>query len=99
MYGRNKVLVGGEIGRHFGRWLTERYNTTSSDSNRYIIAHVPDEAAANCIIVNGTLIRRTAHEFPDSHAVLSSLGVRQVEVECSELGKVDGALTCCALLY
>ena len=102
MYGRNKVLVGGEIGRLFGRWLTERYNnSTSGDSgsDRYIIAHVPDEAAANCIIVNGTLIRRTAHEFPDSHAVLSSLSAQQVEVECSELGKVDGALTCCALLY
>ena len=100
MYGRNKVLVGGEIGWHFGKWLTERNTTSSScSSDRYIIAHVPDEAAANCIIVNGTLIRRTALEFPDSHATLTSLSAQQVQVECSELGKVDGALTCCALLF
>ena len=102
MYGANKVLVGGEIGRHFGRWLTERHARTSSGDGggtRYTITHVPDEAAANCIVVNETLIRRTAREFPDSHAILSSLSTQQVEVECSELGKVDGALTCCALLF
>ena len=95
MYGVNKMLVGGEIGFQFSQWLQDR-------TDRYEFIHLPDEAAANCISCNGAVIRRSGKEFPHSDAILRRQlppDMRQIEIECSELGKVDGALTCCAVLF
>ena len=66
---------------------------------RYRWSFVPDEAAANVVSVNGALLRRSAKEFPASDAALRLIGGKQVQLEASELGKVDGALSCCSLLF
>jgi hypothetical protein len=58
-----------------------------------------DQDAANCVYVNGTLIRRASHEFPRSADALISLGGQQIEVEANELAKVDGALSCCSVFF
>ena len=41
---------------------------------------------------------RCDHEFPRSADQLRSIGGTVVQIEASELAKVDGALTCCSLL-
>ena len=68
----------------------------------YDVIHVPDAAAANCLYINGTIIRRATDEFPESGKVFEtheSLCLEnQIELEYDELAKVDGALTCCSLL-
>lgn len=62
------------------------------------ICKVPDTEAANCLFINGTLVHRSAEEFPVSASLLKTLGYPTVEVNASELAKCDGALTCCSLL-
>lgn len=123
IFGPNhQVIVGGEIGKSFGHWLTKS-RTSAFDSvygrfiihpdakhtlnlpplAKYQILEVPDRDAANCVYINQNLLRRTAAEFPKSDAIFrqSSLlqNVKQIEVCGSELAKVDGALTCCSLLF
>ena len=80
----------------------------------YKIVKVPDTEAANCVylsvhdktgnVTNKTMIRRAGFEFPASDEVFRTPGeldprMIQIEVEAGELAKVDGALTCCSLLF
>ena len=79
-----------------------------SSDNDYIFTHFPDEVlAANVLYINNTIIRRTSEEFPLSEAIFrtaqfsgsgASATTTQIQVEATELAKVDGALTCCSLL-
>lgn len=90
------ILVGGVMGRALQNYL----QTLPAFANHSFL-HVPDMAAANCVLVNDTLIRRSRKEFPHSDAIFRAQipgHIRQVEVEAGELAKVDGALTCCSLL-
>ena len=96
MCGPNHVLVGGELGKIIGRELEFSRHCSSSC---YKISHVPDTEAANCVYVNGVLIRRSDDEFPNSKPVFDKIGGKQIQVTASELAKVDGALTCCSLLF
>ena len=67
----------------------------------YKIIHVPDAAAANCVFVNGTVVRRAGTEFPASASILRMQldpKLKQIEVEAGELAKVDGALSCCSVI-
>jgi N-dimethylarginine dimethylaminohydrolase len=92
------ILVGGRLGSA----LQEDLGRNPLISAEHDFIHVPDMAAANCVLVNTTLLRRTRGEFPASDAVLSALmprRIRQVEVVGGELAKVDGALSCCSLLF
>ena len=103
MCGDGHILTGGNVGRHIARGIEK------ASPQRYHITHVKDAAASNCVYVNGHLFRRTAQEFPRSAQVLASLseqkeGRREIQsiqqqVEASELAKVDGALTCCSVLF
>jgi len=74
------------------------------------IVHLPDRDAANCLWIdnpllwiNNTLIHRSSKEFPKSAAILKEFceqqGMQRVEIEYDEFAKVDGALTCCSLLF
>ncbi|XP_057316437.1 N(G),N(G)-dimethylarginine dimethylaminohydrolase 1-like [Hydractinia symbiolongicarpus] len=65
----------------------------------YSVLRVPDDAAGNAVIVNGVLLCRIKEEFPDSYKVFEKLTIRKVGLHGSELSKLDGALTCCSILY
>ena len=80
----------------------------------YRIVKLPDTAAANCLFLNvqekqsgvwkGTIVRRAGSEFPASDKIFRAPGMidpalTQIEMEAGELAKVDGALTCCSLLF
>ena len=86
------IVVGGE----YGPRIANEMDLLSNGTYRYTL--LPDEGASNCILVNGTLIRRARIEFPASADALDSIGGVQIEIVASELAKVDGALTCAALL-
>lgn len=96
MGNEHTILVGGEIGERFRKWITNR---PTGECHPYKFLSLPDMEAANAVYVNGTLIRRASSEFPNSSEAFAKLDVKQVEVEASELAKVDGALTCCSVLF
>ena len=91
--GPNHIVVGGELGKMIAIAIE------SSSPGIYKFTHVVDEEAANCVYSNGTLIRRTSEEFPNSADGLESIGGKQIEIRVSELSKVDAALTCCSVLF
>lgn len=58
----------------------------------YSIIRVPDAKVANCIYINGTVIHRTAAEFPESGKVFAELaagGCQTLECNISEIAKAD----------
>lgn len=59
-------------------------------------------AAANAVLVNGTLLVRAREECPQGFAALAAYaeeeGLKLVELNMSELAKADGALSCCSIL-
>ena len=67
---------------------------------RYSFVEVPDDAAANCLLINGVLIHRGREEFPASVGVIEDKlpDINKMELTNKELSKVDGALTCCSVL-
>ena len=65
---------------------------------KYKKLFVPDDAAANCLFINGTLIHLTAAEIPHSYEVFNQVSGPKMELENSELHKVDGCLTCLSIL-
>lgn len=93
MCGDGHVLTGGAVGMEVAKAME------MISPRRYRYSHVVDAAASNCVYVNGHLLRRSGNEFPHSSAVLKAIGGEQIEVEASELAKVDGALTCCSVLF
>lgn len=59
---------------------------------------VPDDKAANCLFVNGTLVHLAATEIPASIEVFNQISGPKMELENSELSKCDGCLTCLSIL-
>ena len=62
-----------------------------------IILDVDEEYAANTLWVNDTLL--TPKGFPKTHASLAHLGMRLIELDTSEVQKMDGGLTCMSLRF
>jgi dimethylargininase len=56
-----------------------------------------EQYAANALMVGGTVLYQPA--FPKTLAHLQAAGIHPVLVDESELGKAEGALTCCALIF
>ena len=89
-------------------------SNSSSDNDYIFTHLPDEVSAANVLYINDTIIRRTNKEFPLSEAIFrtgqfsgsgsqfsgsgTSATTTQIQVEASELAKVDGALTCCSLL-
>ena len=75
------LLVGGPWGLALYNWLAinaqhhlpPEGHGAAVTSMPYQVAFVPDAAAANCLSVNGTVVRRACSEFP-----LSEYGWQQV---------------------
>ena len=72
----------------------------------YRLVQLPDMAAANCLWANNVLVRPLASEMSEeSSRILQSLiegeegRSEHVQVATSELAKLDGAITCCSVLY
>jgi N-dimethylarginine dimethylaminohydrolase len=72
---------------------------SSLQSSNYHFVAVPDTEASNCVYINGTIIRRSTKEFPESGKIFRKIHIPQIEIELTELSKVDGAITCCSLLF
>ena len=69
-------------------------------ARNYSFLELPDDnISANCLFINGTLIHRPAEEFPDSAKIYGTLKCPKIELPASEIRKVDGAFTCCSLLF
>ncbi len=56
-----------------------------------------EKVAANALMVGGTVLYQPA--FPKTRARLEAAGIYPLLVDESELGKAEGALTCCALIF
>jgi dimethylargininase len=69
---------------------------------RYEFVSVPDEAAANCLFINGAVVHRAEAEYPRSAAALRAFCAAERlasrELDVSEFAKADGALTCLSVL-
>ena len=63
----------------------------------YSVMRTPEDSGANVLLLNGTVLCR--EDLPDSLKVLDKLNLNRVELNASELSKVDGCLTCCSVLY
>ena len=68
--------------------------------SKYEFVEFPDDTAANCLYINGNLVHVSQEVSPDSTAIYEGLNVagKKFSLDNSELGKVDGCLTCSSLL-
>jgi len=91
--GHDKIVVGGNIGKDIIRQSFLR--------DKYQFLCVPDIEASNLIYANDTIITRSSKEYPRSIEIIrDSVGKGKViEVCMDELEKLDGAITCCSVLY
>ena len=66
----------------------------------YQFVQVPDDIAANCLFINGTLVLACGEKFAKSKEMFEKqlCGTPKIYLDASELNKVDGALTCCSVL-
>jgi dimethylargininase len=110
MCGENTIAMGGNLGFALAHWMHTptdnnivKHVVPQEKNNReYDFVHVPDIPAANCIFVNGTLIRRSHCEYPLSDAIFNARvpkEIPQITVVAGELEKVDGCLTCTSVLF
>lgn len=64
---------------------------------RQIIVPETETYAANCIIVNGTVI--LAQNYPQTEQLIAQLGFPLLLLDMSEFKKVDGGLSCLSLRF
>lgn len=78
--------------------ITKALSEHQSFSKYVKILMDDDEAyAANTLWVNDTLIMPKG--FPKTHAKLSQIGMKIIELDVSEVQKMDGGLTCMSLRF
>ena len=70
---------------------------TKKSQHVYSVIRTPEDSGANVVLVNGTILCRA--DLPESLKVLKKLSIPRIELEATELSKVDGCLTCCSVLY
>lgn len=94
--GYNKMVVGGDIGKKI-----ILSNDSFPKDNRIEYLSIPDIEASNLIYANDTIITRSSKEYPSSiEKIKDYVGKGNViEVNMDELEKLDGAITCCSVLY
>jgi dimethylargininase len=63
----------------------------------FIEVNPSEPSAANILLVGGQTIYQPA--YPKTLARLEAAGIHPLLVDASELGKAEGALTCCSLLF
>ena len=94
MAGPNLIAIGLSAAARDARKLIE-----TAGKFEYSFLEVPDDTAANCLYINGTLIHSSREAFPNSFEVFEKLpATRKIALSASELNKVNGCLTCCSVL-
>jgi len=84
--GKNTLLVTTDF--------TEREQLRGYDK---IVVEKAEAYAANTLLVNGHLL--TPAGFPGTRKQLEILGFKIIELETSEVGKMDGGLTCMSIRF
>jgi dimethylargininase len=64
---------------------------------QFIEVDPSEPAAANALMVGGTVLTQPA--WPKTQGRLEAAGILPLLVDASELGKAEGALTCCSLIF
>ena len=64
---------------------------------RQIVVDPSEEYACNTLWINGTLL--TPNGFPQTREQLETLGLPILELDTSEIQKMDGGLTCMSLRF
>jgi dimethylargininase len=64
---------------------------------KFIEVDPSEPTAANLLLIGESAIYQPA--YPKTLARLEAMGIHPVLVEASELGKAEGALTCCSLVF
>jgi dimethylargininase len=64
---------------------------------KFIEVDPSEPYAANCLIIGETVLYQPA--YPKTRDRLEAAGIHPVLVDESELGKAEGALTCCSLIF
>jgi dimethylargininase len=64
---------------------------------KFIEVHPSEPYAANGLLVGGRVIYQPV--YPKSLTQLEAAGIHPILVDQSELGKAEGALTCCSLIF
>lgn len=93
MAGPDLIVVGGSEASK-----TAWHEIENKGRFKYERLMVHEDKAANCLYINDTLIHLPASEIPSSYGSFKQLPGPKVELENSELYKVDGCLTCLSIL-
>ncbi|WP_298627231.1 dimethylarginine dimethylaminohydrolase family protein [uncultured Legionella sp.] len=80
------VLVSGELINH-----------PAFNHLKQIIISPEEEYAANCIMINGTVL--LAQGYPNTKKQILNLGYPIIELDVSEFKKIDGGLSCLSLRF
>lgn len=93
MVGPDLIVVGGSEASK------NAWNDIESKARfKYKRLVVNEDKAANCLYINGTVVHLPAVEIPSSYDAFKQLPCEKIELENSELFKVDGCLTCLSIL-
>lgn len=67
---------------------------------KYNFYEIPDDAGANCLYLNGTIVHASQDWFPGSYERFKQLDTpaKKVTLSGSELNKVDGCFSCSSVL-
>jgi dimethylargininase len=93
MAGPDTVVIGAS------KVASDAWNELESKAKfKYQKIVLPEDHAANCLYINGTLVHLADHEIPGSISIYRNLPGPKIELENSELHKADGCLTCNSIL-
>ena len=97
MIGPDRIAIGQSQGARMAR---EQIVRGAKYIDKYDFVEFPDDTAANCLYINGNLVHVSREVSPDSAAIFETLRIpgKKYPLDASELGKVDGCLTCSSLL-
>lgn len=79
----------------------EMFHQIQKESSRaYKKIEVPHDNAANCIVMNGHLLCKSAKENPEDHDILKRhVGMPVIGIDLSEIEKAVGSLSCMTIRF
>jgi dimethylargininase len=80
-----------------GNFVSVEALSKINETGKFIILDPEESYAANCLLVNGTIL--IPEGFPVSAGKIASLGLNVIMLDMSEFRKMDGGLTCLSLLF